>query len=466
MKKLSRKTIFILAGLLVLAAIVLILPGIGKPKDNASQYQTETLQKGSLIAKVSNIGSVKANQSAVLSWQTSGTVSEILVHEGDIVSKDQELIKLDLKTLPQSLLASEVELPQARKNLENLKNSNVEQATAYQNMIQAQDAVDKAREKLQSKSYNRADPNAIDEARANLVMAENAVTRATEAYDQVDSLGENDPNRAEMFSQLARARQNRDMKLANLNWLLGHPDEQELAAANANLEVALAKLKDATREWERLKNGPDPNDVKAAEIRVASLEATIGQYHLTAPFNGTIMILNHQTGDMVTPGQTGVRIDDISQLFVDLEIPEVYISQIEVGQKADMTFDALGSRLYHGKVTKVARVGTNKTGSAVNFTVTVLITDPDTSVTPGMTASVSIITTQLENALIIPNRAVRFVDGERVIYILRDNKPAPVKITIGASSDTHSEVISGDLKEGDLIILTPPQSLHQMMGGE
>ena len=80
-----------------------------------------------------------------------------------------------------------------------------------------------------------------------------------------------------------------------------------------------------------------------------------------------------------------------------------------------------------------------------------VIIDPDENVKPGMTAAVNIVVNQLDDVLLIPNRAVRIKDGERVVYVLIDGKPTAVEITLGASSDTMSEVIDGDLKVGDLI---------------
>ena len=65
----------------------------------------------------------------------------------------------------------------------------------------------------------------------------------------------------------------------------------------------------------------------------------------------------------------------------------------------------------------------------------------------------------LTDVLLVPNRAVRLVDSQRVVYVLRNGLPTEIKITLGASSDTVSEVTSGDLKEGDQIILNPPSTL-------
>ena len=84
----------------------------------------------------------------------------------------------------------------------------------------------------------------------------------------------------------------------------------------------------------------------------------------------------------------------------------------------------------------------------------------DDQVHPGMTAAVNVIVNQLDNVLLAPNRAIRLREAERIIYVLRDNQAVAVPVKIGASSDTESEVVSGELAEGDLIILNPPSELN------
>ena len=78
-----------------------------------------------------------------------------------------------------------------------------------------------------------------------------------------------------------------------------------------------------------------------------------------------------------------------------------------------------------------------------------------------MTAAVNVVVSQLDDVLIVPNRAVRVKEGERVVYVLRDGAPVPVQVTLGASSDTHSEILAGDLKVGDRIVLNPPTVFDQ-----
>jgi HlyD family secretion protein len=144
--------------------------------------------------------------------------------------------------------------------------------------------------------------------------------------------------------------------------------------------------------------------------------------------------------------------------LVDVEVPEVDINRIQIGQRAIMTFDAIQGREYQGLVTNVARVGIQTQG-LVNFIVTVELTDPDEDVLPGMTAAVNLVVAQLNDVLLVPNRAVRLRDGQRVVYILRNGVAEPVNVTIGSSSETVSEVIEGDLRPGDVIVLNPTAEL-------
>jgi HlyD family secretion protein len=137
---------------------------------------------------------------------------------------------------------------------------------------------------------------------------------------------------------------------------------------------------------------------------------------------------------------------------------------VQAGQPVALTFDSVSNKEYHGKVSEVSSVGTTDQG-VVNFNVTVDMSDADQQVKPGMTAAASIISDELNNVLLVPNRAVRTINGQQVVYVLRNNNPTPVNVTLGKSSDTESELLSGDLKEGDPIVLNPPTNLFQQGGG-
>ncbi|HND50261.1 MAG TPA: efflux RND transporter periplasmic adaptor subunit, partial [Anaerolineales bacterium] len=205
-------------------------------------------------------------------------------------------------------------------------------------------------------------------------------------------------------------------------------------------------------------------EVAAARARVAAAEATLNMAKIIAPFDGTITQSNPVVGDQVNPGTVGFRIDDLSSLLVDVQVSEVDINNVAVGQDATLSFDAILGKSYNGKVVEVGQAGDTVQG-VVSFTVTVELTDADEQVKPGMTTAVNIITEEVKNTLLIPNRAVRLVNGERVVYLEKDGQATPVTITLGASSDTMSVLTSGDIKEGDLIILNPPSANGGPFGG-
>ncbi len=222
--------------------------------------------------------------------------------------------------------------------------------------------------------------------------------------------------------------------------------------------MALAQYEDAQREWERLKDGADPNDIAAAEARIAAIKATIDMAKITAPFAGTVTDISSMVGDQVTAGAMSCRIDDLSRLLVDVDVPEVDINRIKVGQDVQLTFDAINAAEYQGRVIEVAKVGTMSSGM-VNFEVTIEVLNPDDQVLPGMTAAVNIIVSQVENVLTVPNRAVRVIDNQQVIYILKNGVASKVEVIIGASSDTMSEIVSGNVKAGDVVILNPSTNI-------
>jgi HlyD family secretion protein len=142
----------------------------------------------------------------------------------------------------------------------------------------------------------------------------------------------------------------------------------------------------------------------------------------------------------------------------------VDINSVSIAQTVSLTFDAILGRDYHGAVVAVAQTGTATQG-VVNFKVTVQLTDADSLVKPGMTAAVNVTVNELADVLLVPNRAVRLSDGQRVIYLLVNGQPVKTNIRLGLSSDTMSVLSGGVVKEGDTVILNPPAEFGGPGGG-
>lgn len=429
-----------------------------------TEYQTVTAARGDLVAQVGATGTVRARQSAQLTWQTSGTVAKVNVKPGDVVKAGDELASLDMTSVSQNIILAKSDLLNAQRALEDLKTSNLARAQAEQAVVTAQKAYEDAKTRYEATNFRRASDSYIENTQAELDLARQRVALARRAYNLVKNLPDGDARKAQALANLTAAEMQVDRLVAQLNYATGRPDEQEIAQRKAAMEVALAQLEDARRKLERLQNGPDPLDVAVLEARITAAQATLNLARITAPFDGVITDAEPLPGDQVTPGRLAFRIDDLSHLLVDVQVSEIDINSVQAGQPVTMSFDAILGKTYNGVVVEVGRTGTVVQG-AVNFTVTVELTDADEFVRPGMTAAVNILVREVKDVLVVPNRAVRLIDGQRVVYVLKNGAPEMVKIRLGAISDTVSEVVSGDLREGDLIVLNPPTTFSGPMGG-
>lgn len=457
------KTIrWIVAILLILIAGFLVINNI-RVRSNASEtYQTAKVEQGDLVAIVGATGVVEAKQTAELNWQTAGRVDHVFTDVNAKVTAGEILADLADNTLPQSVILAQSDLVTARKDLEDLINSNTASAEAYRNLLSAESDLRDAKEDRDDWNYNGANWDRIYSARADFINLEEELKVYKSVYEAVADLPADDPKRTEAKIVLDKAQLARDKALRNINYILGKSYDRQVAEDFADYDLAFSKVQDAQREWERGKEGPNKDDISAAEARVAAAEATVSLGWLEAPFDGTVTRSYPKAGDEVTTGTVGFRVDDLSDLFVRVDISEVDINRVVIGQPVELSFDAVSGKAYEGKVTEVSSVGVDN-GSGVDFEVTLKILESDDQVRPGMTAAVNIIVSEIKNVLVIPNRAIRLKDGQRVVYVLAEGQLKETNIEVGSSSDTQTEITGEDLKEGDLVVLNPP-SLFQSNG--
>jgi HlyD family secretion protein len=409
--RLGKWTWIILATVVIVVLAVVVINARARSAGN-SQYQTQPARRGDLAATVGATGSVRAIQSAVLNWQVMGTVESVNVAAGDQVKKGDVLATLANTSLPATVITAEADLIAARKAMQDLLHSDTDRANAWIALRDAQEAYDKAnnyRNSLNGKIW---------------------LTRVTYTYFRNHQIPIEHSER-------------------------GYAAPETIAKADADLALKKAQLDDAQRAYDRLKGGPNQDDLTAAQAQVDAAQATVNTASIISPINGTVTQAEPLPGDQVTTSQLGFRVDDLSTLLIDVQVSEVDINSVAVGQEATLNLDAISNRDYHGKVVEVSQAGDASSG-AVNFTVTVEVTDADAAVKPGMTVAVTITTKDVTDQLLVPNRAVRTVNGARVVYILQNGQPVPVKVSLGVSSDTESAVTGGELKEGDLIVLNPP----------
>lgn len=266
MKKIRLLSIFSILVVLVSAAI---LTGCGAGSSatasaiNAAGGGVGTVSSVTVTDSIETSGSLDADQLAKLTWKTSGIVDEVKVTVGQQVKAGEVLATLKADSVPASIAAAQAELVTAQRNLEDVKSSNLATAQTQVALATAQEAYDTAKNKVDALDYQRATPEMIKYAESQLTMAQEAVDREQQAFNQVSDKASNDPVYASAYSRLYDAQKASRSALANLNWYKGSPTDNDVAETLANLALTEAQLEDAQREWERLKDGPDPNDVAA-----------------------------------------------------------------------------------------------------------------------------------------------------------------------------------------------------------
>lgn len=503
----KKRTMFII-GILI---VVLAAGGVGyrvwasSRTASSSSVTTATIEQGSLSSTLSSSGNTRSGQSATITWQTSGKVGEVTLKAGDVVQEDQQLAALDPNTLSTDMITAKQDLIDAKKALDDLLNSKLQQAEALQAVEDAQNALDSQKQTAAEESSqaqmalaeaqaalddavktrnamnypHTTDKLTIEKAETDYLLAKAAYKDALQEYTAYQKKNLTNPDRVRALNNLVAARQKMQAALATYNWyLLDYTDNEiaqadaAVAVAQANLEkaqadydslkngtsaaaiaLAEAKLTDAQREWERVKDGPTDEDIAAAQFAVDAAQASIDYAQLLAPFAGTITQVDVKTGDLVSNGDSAFRIDDLASTYVDLQISEVDLASLEVGQQATLEFDAIADKVYTGEVTEIGMIGTVSQG-VVNYPVTVRITDVDEAIRPGMTASVTIVTDQVDNALLVPNKAIHTSNGQKTVTILFEGQQISVPVTVGLAGDSMSAVTSDQLKAGDTVVLS------------
>jgi len=455
--------------IIIIVVIALVLAGVTfgvvsarqKSQASSSDLLTSQVVNGELSAVIDETGTVHADQSASLYWETTGIVDVVRVSLGDHVKADQVLAGLSESSLPQNYYMSQQELITATRALEDLyENAAKVAANAQSALASARDALDDAEYRwLLNQPGNRYSPEELKSAKAKLVIAENQLESKQKRFDNASGK----VNKAQAQILLTNAINQYQYAVWYVNWLQDGADEIEMGILDANIAVGIASRNAAERQYDKVKDGPDPDDVTIAEARISAAQASLDAAFITAPFDGVITAIEVLPGDLVAPNSLAFRIDNLENLLVDVSVSEVDINQISAGQPVILAFDAILGKEYQGEVVEVSPVGVQQQG-LVSFDVTIQVVDADEEVRPGLTAAVQIVVRHVEDVLLIPNRAVRWVSGEQVVYLSTAGENATldglmkVPVVLGASSDEYSELLDGELKEGDFVVLNPPSA--------
>jgi HlyD family secretion protein len=430
-----------------IVALLIILLSACQP-GGAPETQTPGMQQQAEVRPiVSATGKIVPQQETVLSVTTGGVVAEVLVHEGDSVEEGQLLVKLQGKEqLQAAISAAEFELVSAEKDLEaldkdtdliaaqslraaeeaeraleDLRTPELQDALALQAIADAQKAVDSAERRARILKTT-ADQATIDEAKAQLVFAKDALDKARDDYEPYANKPEDNLARANLLIKFSAAQQRYDAAVRKLNALQGTANDVDISVAEAELATAKAQLIEAQRDWERVQDGPNPGDIALLEAQIktsqkdyeiysqgpdpdevtlaqarvanakdqlAAAEAALRDLELRAPFSGVVSRLNVQPSQWIAMGQPVLVLAKLEEMQIETtDLNEIDVARVNVGDTAILTFDALPEVEMEGEVVRIAPMAAE--GSGVNYTVVVSAADIPERLRWGMTAFVDI----------------------------------------------------------------------------
>jgi HlyD family secretion protein len=203
-------------------------------------------------------------------------------------------------------------------------------------------------------------------------------------------------------------------------------------------------------------------DAAKAAVDLAQSQVDLARYNLalttlTAPFDGVVAAVNANVGEESSPSATTpvVTLVDPSDLHLDVSVDETDVARIALGMPVTVTFDAIPTKTFSGKVTAISPNAEVVSGVAT-YIATIALQNAE-GVRPGMTGDATIVYARHDNVLIVPSRVIRTDGGNRVVGVLQGNTVVSREVTVGISDETNTEIVSG-LQPGARVVvpLTEP----------
>ena len=337
-------------------------------------------------------GHIAPSRSQYMAFQVRGQVDQILVKKGDTVKQGQVMASLaDREQAQAALAAAQLALTSAQQAFDTLnRTAALGRGQAWQAYMDAQ----KVRETAQL-AWDPLDQSKIqtdiDNAKSDVTSRKTDLDNAQTDFNKYADLANDNATRKDYEQKLRAAQTAYDQAVQKLEDLTNGRDRVQaalLAAQNTEAE--------ALRTYQNSQNGPDSDKLSLAQAQldnakaqVAAAQNALDSYDLKAPFDCTVMDINISANQMVGPETWAVAIADTSQWYVDTsDLNELDVVKISVGQKADITADALPGVNMSGMVEEIAETPKNQ-GTDVLYMVHLRLENPDARLRWGMTMEVT-----------------------------------------------------------------------------
>jgi len=473
------------------------------------ERQTVEVTRGNLTTMVNAFGRVSLPHQANLGFGSSGNVAEVLVKFGDIVKEGDLLAKLETDSLERAVIAAEGDLRMAQINLEKtiseatLLTAQAAVENAEIDLINAQNALEEA----QQSSITDAQ-EAMESAQINLRSVE--LNSTASIKDAEESLADAKDTQHDFWWHeiyVAYMVQDRnvpeDLTAENerLMWKIEKAAENlEITRQTTAIDIADAEKAVADAETELQEVLSDSLTIRQKSLAVTQAKASllkvqenlayveagydIEQLEITlskaqialdnardqitkaaivAPFDGMVADVEIEAASSVMTNTTAITLVDINVMEIDASVDEMDVADLDVGQKAEISVDALPKVKLTGEVTAISPIAQNVSG-LITYDLVVAIDEIEgVNLKDGMTASVDIEAVLAQDAILVPTAAIqrnRATDEATVIVVADNGQEEARKVTTGASSKQFTEVIEG-LEEGDLILSGETSAMSQ-----
>ena len=486
----------------VVAVAVLAVVVIPRKSRSASAdlaYTQEKLGRRDIVNVYDGSGTINAADSYTVKSLVTGTVLTADFELGDTIQKGDVLYVIDSSDVEGDLESAQLSVSQAQRSYDDAADArNVRTkiggevssfAVAAGDAVQAGQTVATVRDTsvmLLAVDFPAAEAQSFAVGQAAQVMPDTTfevLNGTIRSVSGADPSGDASlmtctvtiavPNAGSLTTAQAAVAQVNGVSSLNSAHFAYQREETVVAAASGTVSELCVKEGSTVRQNDVLLRitGKDldkqaqnaADNLRSAELRMSSAERNISHYTIDAPISGTIVDKKVKAGDKLSANDTAMQnlctIYDMSYLEMKLNVDELKIRSLEVGQEVDITADAVPGETYKGVISSVLVAGTTANGST-SYPVTVRIDDMG-ELLPGMNATAKITTASVKNVLALPNAAL--VRGSYVL-VTRDSPSAAnaetsmtapdgyvyVKVTTGISDDDYIEVKSG-LQEGDTI---------------
>ncbi|HSH01086.1 MAG TPA: efflux RND transporter periplasmic adaptor subunit [Anaerolineae bacterium] len=508
--------------------VVIILLGGGyfftqqqNQSDPAAQFEIlrqATADQGRIEATVNATGSIEPEALVSLTFGLGGTIQTVNVVRGQMVTAGDVLASLNAEELRLAVQQAEDALRIQELTLQQRLNTEPSEAT----LASAQADIDAAEASVTIAEANVVGAEAnilqaqaqkaqllagatagqIAAAEATLASARSQQDTAQKAYNRtLDCFTQTNPDGSEqeVCPGLGPAEEQARANLANANASLRAAELQladlrtaarpsdiqaadaSIAAAEANLlaaqgQVASAEatLARAQAAYDRLLEPISDDEIAILEAQVASARTNrelaqlrLDQATIVAPISGRVASVLINPGEQGQPGAPAITILNEGAYHINVNVDEIDIDKIAVGQDVSITLDAFDDVTVDGEIAEIAPTAANSSG-LVTYLVTINIIEADIPLRAGMSANAAIVVEAIEDTLRVPNWAIRLDRETGTAYVNRLNNqdlPEEVAIETGLRNDQFSEVTSG-LNAGDVVVVTNQRDSFSFFGGE